>query len=704
MKKSIVINLLLAWTTGIFACAVPATHNYYLFNTVEKNDWSQSVNERTLENWRAYAGKSEMYWFDADDMRQIAQQKGDALMMSYIDHLKKYLDICSATQETWNYPTKKEQLSRRETLLSVQKYAFSKTKTRLRSQHALLYMRCNMMLGMHQQNISFWEQTASKFINSVYRDMMMNIYAGALLKSNRTDEATRIFIEQGDIASLYTYFYKKRSFEAIRAEYQHDPDSPAFPFLLQDFANNAQEAYDNQQDKDNWPGKLFVRNISLQENRQMSQFCDEVVRSGKTSNPVLWQSLRAWLLYLSGNRTQALEASQKTLTLEGTERAKDNAHVIRLFIYASVAPVNSTFDEHLTEELTWLEEQSKKVRSKEDDWYENHYTHIFDRLVHQVLQQRYTEVSRPETGIAFLAAYDEMPKLFSMRDTNKQERNTAGGWSADYSGDLFYQIDTIPVSQVENYLAYTEQHPNNPIDEWLSKHIRHDSTFLHELIGTKYLRIGEWQKAVEHLEKVSVDFINTMNIVPFMARRDYHVEPWMKRQRIKEELQMPGTILASENQKLAFAKDMMALSQGFGILNPEEKARQAYQLAIFYTQASYAGDCWYLTRYGKSCIDSPRSNELNMLQKASTMLTYSQYISDFQWREKTFFAQAWLPIDSWYTEEWDEKALKYITVPQPRSRQFRALYTLVRYENEHPSLTSSYVSRCDVIKQFRKNL
>ncbi len=705
MKKSIIINLLLIWSTGIFACGFAPIHNYYLFSSIEKKDWKESINARTLENWRAYAGKSEMYWFDADEIRQVARQKGDGLMISYIDNLQKYLDICTAAQETWNYPTKKELQMRRQTLLGIQKYAFSKTKTRLRSQHALLYMRCNMMLDQHQQNISFWEQTASKFINSVYRDMMLNIYAGALLKSNRSDEATKIFVEQGDIASLYTYYYKKRSFEAIRAEYLHNPNSPAFPFLLQDFANNAQEAYDALHDQENMAGKLFIRNITLKENRQMSQFCDEVVHSGKTTNPVLWQTLRAWLLFLSGDRQKALSASQQALTLEGTERSKINARIIHLFIFASVAPVNTYFDNQLAQELTWLQEKSleDKTFNVLSIWNDNHYNRVFDRLVHQVLVPRYTAVGRPETAIACLAAYDEIPKAAYLKAAGKTERNERS-WNNDYSGDFFAHIDTIEVDILERYFSYTHQAPATPIDQWLSKRIRHDNTFFHELLGTKYLRLGAWQQAINHLEQVPLDFVNTMNIVPFMARRDYHVEPWMQRQRIQEALQIPGSTMTHESQKLRFAQEMLELEKDFNSLNPTEKAKRAYQLAIRYAQASYAGDCWYLTRYGKSYYDAPRTGEINMLQKASVMLTYAQYISDFKWREKTFYAQAWLPFDFWYTEVWNNKTYTYDKQRNTNSRQFRALYTLLRYENDHSDLTSDYVSRCDVLKQFQENL
>ena len=702
MKKYIIISLLAMLASDVLACAIPGTHNYYLFSSIEKKDWSQSIYNRMLDNWKAYAGLKELYGFNADDMRQAARQKGDALMVSYIDHLQKYIDVAYQMSDTWTYPTKQQLLARQQTLQGIQKYAFSKTNTQLRSQHALLYMRCNMMLGMHQTNIQFWEQTAVNYINSVYRDMMRNIYAGALLKCKRTAEATQIFVEQGDIESLYTFFYKKRSFEAIKAEYLSNPNSPAFPFLLQDFANNAQEAFDAQQDE-NLPGKLFIRDISLQENQQMADFCQQVVEERKTNSPALWQSLRAWLLYLSGQRQQALQVAQNATTLNGSERTKGNARVIHLFIYASEAPMGQAYDNLLAQELSWLESKAREERG-DDSWYENHYTRVFDRMIHQILVTRYESANRPETALALLAAYDEQPKIYSMQALNHKQRTPEGQWNGDYWGDFFGKLDTIAISKVEKYLTYTHQQPTTELDRWLSTRIRHDDNYLHELLGTKYLRLGQWQQAITHLKKVSLDFINTMNIVPFMARRDYHVEPWMKRQRIKDELQMPGNIKTQHNQKLEFASEMLTLEQDFGPMEPKSKARRAYQLATLYAQASYAGDCWYLTRYGKSVYEEPRPDELNMLKKASAMLTTSQYLSDFLWREKVYFAQAWLPIDSWFTEEWNEKTTSYDKVVQRRSRQYRALYTLARHERENPSRTSEYVSRCDVLKQFLKTL
>lgn len=699
MKRFIIISLLAVQTVSALACYDIGTHNYYLFSTVGAMDWENSVRERTMENWRAYAGKQDLYWFDADELSTVARKKGDVLMVSYIAQLQKYMEVVGQIRETWEYPTKKQLLERTQALQGIKKYAFSKTKTRLRSQHALLYMRCNMMLGMHQTNVLFWEQTAVKFINSVYRDMMRNIYAGALLKVGRTDEATQIFMEQGDQGSLYTYYYKKRSLEAIRAEYERDANAAALPFLVQDFANNAQEAIDAQSEYGIWRGKLFVRDIKQQEAMQMCAFAEQVLREGKTKNPALWKSLEAWLRYLFGEKAQALKNIRQAVTMNGGQRIKDNARVLHLYIESAMANNTAQQDNLLVGELTWLEGKSREERGAGRE-YENHYTHVYDRLVHQVLIPSYDAAGRTNVATAFLAVYDEQPKVF--RQSVQQGVDGEDYWNDDYSTEFFERIDEMPVEQLVSYKDYVNGKPATALDRWLSARLRHDNEFLNELIGTKYLRLGRWTKAVQYLSLVSIDFVNKMNIVPFMAHRDYRVEPWRTRQRVKEELQYPGTVKVTRNQKVEFAKEMASLEEGLGMMKVEERAKRAYDLAVRYAQASYAGDAWYLTHYGKSIYDTARVGELDMVKKAAELLAVANSLNDFEWEERTLYAQAWLPLDPWCTEEWSSEKMGYVKLLHPQSRQYKALLSLYYLGQRDPARTSYYVSHCDVLKQFAK--
>ena len=160
MKRFIIISLLVAVAAPMFGCLWIETHNYYLFSVYDSQEFKERVDRISTNNWRAYLGigDDEYFWFDAERIIDAARQKNDDLMVSYVEQLTRYLDCArSVIAEQWDYPTKDELAQRKQILLQVRAYALGKVKTRLRSQHALLYMRCNMLLGLHAENVSFWE-------------------------------------------------------------------------------------------------------------------------------------------------------------------------------------------------------------------------------------------------------------------------------------------------------------------------------------------------------------------------------------------------------------------------------------------------------------------------------------------------------------------------------------------------------------------
>lgn len=703
MKRFSVISLLALSALQALACAWPDTHNYYLFSVYSRQDnFADRSRQQCLDNWSAYLGEP-CEWFDAETVAAAARRKGDVLMASYVSQLERYLRCADeARQEHWNYPTRQQLADRRKTLLAVRQYAQSKLRTRLRSQHALLFMRCNMMLGRHKENVTFWEQTASKYIETVYRDMMCNIYAGALLKTGRRNEATTIFAGQNDTESLYTYFYKTRTLAGIRSEYQRDPNAPTLPFLLQDFANNAQETVDARQDF-NLAGMLYVHQLKEQECRDMMAFATQVVSDGRTQNPALWLSLKGWLQYLFGDSREALETLRLAVGQDGTPRIRDNARVLRLFVAASHQPTGRQLDDFLAGELQWLHEKAAEERVGQQ-WYQNHYTEVYDRLVHQVLVPRYDSLGRHDVATAFLAVLDEQPKAYAL--ATRKAADEEDSWNYDYSGYYFHRLDTMPVRQLEQYRKFVAAKPGDALSRWLSAHLRHDDTYLRELIGTKYLRLGEWKKAIAELEQVPQSFVNRLNIAPYMAQRTYTKERWMGRQQIPFYKEAPGSIYPQDNQKLVFAREMLQLENGYSVLSSRQREQRALQLATRYYQASYDGDAWYLTHYGHSILDSARNGERDFVATAAQLLETVARSSDPVMTEHALYALAFVantPFGNrWFTEDWDSEKGDIVRTPQPASSAYRALARLADFERTGQAPKSSYVSRCDTYRQFLK--
>ena len=675
MKRFIITNLLAVITLPMLACFGGWTTNYYLFSVYEGTDFSNRIDEMTLKNWKTYLGlgENDYFWFRSEDIIKAAQAKNDALMVSYVENLDKYLN-CTRIEGRklyeWDYPTKEDIAAQRRDLQTISTYAQSKLRTRLRSQHALLYMRCNMLLGQHQQNITFWEQTASQYIETVYKDMMKNIYAGALYKTGQTDKAGELFAEMGDYASLMTLYYKKRSFAAIRQEYLKNPNAKVLPFLLQDFVNNAQEADDvTNPNAEGIGGKLFIRDLSKAEVLQMRDFCQQVVGEGKTETPALWQSAKAWLEYMFGNKQQALTDITEATTMAGTQRMKDDARVLYLYIYSALAPQNDDFNSWLTSELSWLDQK------KEEDYF---FQNAKDRIVHQTLNNRYT--NDPAKEVALLNA----------------------------TGSYLYSnyIDTMKVENLEKFYFFTLRTPKTDFERYLKGHLTKQDNELEDLIGTKYMRLCQWDKAIQWLENIPTSFYENRGYAVYAANRLYNIGPWIKRQWLTSEfLYGDHKWRFSYNPKLQFTREVQKMEGELNVLSGEELKKLYYELAVRYAQASYTGDCWWLMRDGKSVMDTVRVNEVDLAAKAASYLQKAGDPKDFLLKEKVMFARCYVYMNPtpWFDKVWNNQTLEYDIKPNRQSDQYKAFATFTAFAKQHTSELSGYVTRCDEYSLFMKD-
>lgn len=678
MKRFIIISLLCVFAMPMMACLWWDTTNSYLFSMYEQKNFKNRVERICNDNWKAYLGSTEEYfWFNADDAIKAARKKGDILMVSYLQNLKKYLncvDIEQRKQYEWNYPTPQDINNQKLDLLAVRTYALGKTKTKLRSQHALLYMRCNMILGRHQDNINFWEQTASKFIETVYKDMMKNIYAGALYKSGRTAEAGEMFAEMDDYESLMTIYYKKRSFQAISQQYQQNPNAKVLTFLLQDFVNNAQEAEDAKTEGA-LGGKLFIRDINQQESAQMQQFCQKVVREGKTETPIMWQSAKAWLEYLVGKKQEALKDINAAMQMEGTQRMKDNARVLKFFMTTATAKPSDSFDTYFTEELTWL--QSKQQTA--DGFFDS----AMRRLSYQAIVPHYQ--NKPEQQLALMII------------TN----NT----------DYIERMETMPVTDLEKFFYYTKVPGDKPFDQFLQHQFQiNDSSYI-ELIGTKYMRLAKWDKAIEWLSKLPLTYFNyhhSQEYLYYSTARKYDVEPWLTRQWLDSSNAYKREQKWNKNIKLEFCKEMQTMESSLNILQDKALDQRYYDLAVRYAQASLKGDCWWLLRNSKNIYDSVRVNEIDFGAKAVELLQKTTMTKDKNLKLKAMFAMGWQELYNatpgaklWTSNEWNEQAADYIRQYNRESWQFRAFQNLYNMVENTPN-KPAYITKCDEYDQFRQ--
>ena len=339
MKRFIAISIvLLSLCTPSMGCAWIGTTNYYMFSVFRREQMNSSLfADQFKKFWEAYTdGEVSEYAWHEDDIMDIAKKKNDLEMTHYLEHLNKYLEISQQLGEHWEYPTKEQLAQRKADLSAMIAQANGYSGKRLKAQWELLRMRANMVLGNHTANITQWEQKSSKLPASAYREMMRNIYAGALLHQGRRTEACDIYAEQGDLVSIKWAMRKHRNLAGIKAIFAENPNSPTMNYLVQDFVNNVQETIDSDGDKDWIEGMLDQRVVLLNEANSFISYARKVVEEKKTQSPAMWMAAIGELQYLQGQYRDAMGTLSMAMEMKGTERMRDNARTIRLITSAKV--------------------------------------------------------------------------------------------------------------------------------------------------------------------------------------------------------------------------------------------------------------------------------------------------------------------------------------------------------------------------------
>ena len=609
----------------------------------------------------------------------VAKKKGDQQTIAYLRQLNRYLKVCeSVAQDAWEYPSKQALAQRRQILTSVLNAAKAYKGTQMKSKYALLRMRASMMLGYDNANASYWTSTASKLIESPWKEAMRNIYARSLLKAGQRMKACDI--------------------------YASNPNAPTLTYLVQDFVNNVQETIDlkpKTKDEQEWLKQIGAQSIYQDEAKKFTTFANQVIAEGKTSSPCLWRSATAMLYYLMGDYTQATTNIEQAISLQGTQRMKDNARAIRLLALSADHPLTPSFSNYLVKEMEWIDDKILEDRAT-SPVYDNHYTNVKERIVFRNLVPLYFSHGKPEMATALMG----MMRKYENEFTPDAAKYIDKGYSL-YS-DYNCRLDTMNAASTLAYYQFLTSKTDDTFEQYVKSKVYADCDFFHEMIGTKYLREGAFDEAAKYLQNVSQQFIDGQRISFYMAQRSYAIPRWFQRQKAKNEEGFLYTDYSdvyghvNGNVKLQYCREMSQLLQKYNLSREgTEKEQLAYDLAVRYYQASCYGDCWYLTHYGQSVADSARTGEFDFAAQAMKYLKESAKSTHLDLRYKSTYALAFIPIEPWYDIDYDAN-YNAIIRPLPSSAQYQALTALDRFAQEHPQAIDHYTSKCDVLEKFRK--
>ena len=699
MKRFLICSLIAALPiVDAAACVAEGpTHNRYMFSVYRHNALTDgpAFLYDIDRYWQTYTGNDGpsgvgFYKWNRDEIMSTARKKTDTAMIAYLTLFNRYFKTCEAyTEDAWNYPTKQEMAQRQKSFMEVLVATKAYRGTALRPQYVLLQMRANMMLGYNNANIALWNSTASRLAESPWRDAMRNIYARALLKSSQRTRACNIYAEQGDVQSIKTVMRNFRNLAGIRTLFAQNPNAPTLHFLVQDFVNNVQETLDQKAagfDDAEWFKTIDAKQVYRKEAMAFVQFAVDAAANANVKSPSLWLAAASMVDYLIGNNQRAIAEADKAVEADGTERMCDNARAIRLLVSTRTNKPTAEYTDYLLAEFRWLDAKINEERGISSE-YENHYTDVKDRVVQKGLEPLFRNAGMDNTALALCAMMNA--------EGNYNNNVSYGPWD-----EYFSKMDSLKADRLADYYQYLTTPHANAFETYCTQNTYHDADYFNDLIGTKLIAEGRFADAIPYLKKVGMSLLSTQMISIYSSQRHYDTPRWFGKQKVEEAYE---PVKVTRNAKLDFCMDMTDRLSRYSLAREgSDKQQMAYDLAVRYYQASCYGDCWYLTHYYHSVMDSARSWEKDFAAETVKYLNVAKHSDDVQLRYRSLYALAFMPVEPWATVEYDtSNGYKEILVVHPKSAQYMALSDLDMFAKAYPNAIDDYTRRCDVLREFR---
>ncbi len=716
MKRFLAISLLAVMWVAAHACIWDGPSSYYMYSIIPYEQFSSQPTGIYEFQRPAYYGQIARYWADymgrkeadpygyaayGDTVRMQARSLGDQEMLTYTSWLNKYLDVSrEVTQESWNY-NKTSQAARTRKLTQVRAAAAAYKGKRLRQQYALLVMRCNMLLGASQRNITYWTTVGQKMPAGMWREAMRNIYANALLRSGRTLQACNIYMEQGDYASVRAVMDNYQNLAGIQYIYRADHNAPLLQFLIQSFANRVQDASDalaKPESEDDEYGDGMSRKeakaLAL-EARRFITMANGVVSRGESKTPAMWASAAAWIEYLLGDYQAAAAHIDKAMAMEGTQRMHDNARALKLMISTAGSKLTTGYRDYVAGELEWLDAKIKEEAAYSPDLMRkrNHYTDVRDQVLNGGLSPMLIKANMGSEAMAMEA----MTQYY-------------GGTDADNNYDEGDYVLRQGANTLIKYYRYITRQPIDRLHAYEQSHVYRSNDYFCDVIGTKLIAEGRFTEAEPWLKQVSLNFLSGQNIALYASKRNFTTPAWYERVTVRDwsdDGPVDTRARITSNQKLQFCQYMEQTIKAYKAAgSADEKNSHAYSLAVACYQASVYGDCWYLTHYTKHMGDSAREGEVDYAAQAIKFLNECKLSSSKKMQCDAYYALAFIPIDDWYEETYNISTGEESIELKPQSKRYAAFANLVNFlaaninDVNNAQGINMKVMKCDVLRQF----
>ena len=719
MKKFCIISLLLLLPTMAKPCFDIGYGNKY-WSYFMLREFSDDFEPDFLKFWDAYTGAkldeydltllTENSAVDFDDYKiyAAAKKKNDSEMLEYLRLNNLYrqrrnndYDFCSNLYKEaygdeydpewndWYYPTKEDLDKAKANLDEVIAAAKGYKGTKYADRYILLAMRALFQSGQFDEVIKYYSESLSRIpATSDCLPLLDDLYAGALLRTGKKDEAIEIYAKINDNVSLSWCVAGKYEYKTLMDTYNKNHNSKAIPWIMIQFIDNIEyelgrkEFYDQNDSLHNLAVKRDATNFIADANR--------IADSKATDNPALWKSAAAYCNYRLGKYQDAKKQIDAAMSMAGSASVKENARMTRLLIYAAEKNYTPDYANFMLTELKWLR---SKVKADTENYIENFET------IHNAIADKQLKAA---VGGLHLSICKSDPNMYAISNGLGWFMSIDNPGKQDYSSRYFASLCELTAAETENF--YNKFSTRDELSKWLWSQIIHDQDYFNDLIGTKYLAEGNYQKAIPFLQKVPYTFLDNQAIAKYMIFRTHEIPKWTRLQLegcdintwfSEEDSNLPPL---GSNQKLDFCNDMVSL------MAQASKPQNAYDIATLLYQASNKGDCWYLAHYFHSeyLVAQTTPAEIDFVKEARRHLETAATSTDPKLKENALFALAYTSVpDSYETRKYNYDTDKYETIVDRNHQNFKDFQRL--YDFEKGRTPSTMVTECDSYDYFVRN-
>lgn len=703
LKHFLISLVFLSLTLDAFTCDSTMPERWYMFCVVHGDSAvSEKFDAANRRFWKKYMGQDDFWWYDFKEMSKKASKKSDAAMVNYLKILETYNNVVSGMQtDSWEYPTEAQLVARKATLKNIlttsrTKYATATARNDMKLRWLLLEMRANMLLRNYAANIEVWNTKASKLPKSIYKEMMRNIYANAMLNTGKKVEAWNIYVDQNDAESLRWSVRKYMNLAGIKKLCAESPDAPAVLYLLQCYVNNIQDVYDGIADSGERTNTLLESDYEVYAKmdknwqKEIEDFVTFAITQGtapQTKDPCMWLTAAALVSYYKGDSSRAGELIDRAMDNAGTSTSGDMARRARMLIYCKTQDVHSPdFKKFIVDELRWLDgciAQNPNAAC---------LINARDRIYNLGLANSYAGTNDANLAYALMALHEKVfwdEQYFRPND--------------DHATTGFNELFALPAKDIENFFDLMRNPKGDVLAAYLSEKLNYSTDYSNDIIGTKYIAQGEFAKAIPYLEKVSQTYLNKQAIAPYAARRDYHKPAWNGWQTLGEIPWKKVTVNLKGNVKLQFCKEICGILDRYRLATTRERPALALKLGQYLYQASPDGQCWFISAYSNSRVDDNNKKHKLCVQAYEYLKEALETSPENSVHIDALFGLVGSSPDEWATEDYDYSTYRFSRNIHRDAEQYAWLSKLNDYVSTHSADIPLTVSRCDVLKQFRRH-